>query len=78
MKEIYEDPCLASEYMHLGFRYAMASWATVWQTKKLATQAITSTLMSITLELIIFGVETGVKAEDFLNSCNLGSLPFIL
>jgi hypothetical protein len=80
VKVIFEGPRLATEYVHACFRYAMASCATSQRTQKSLAQSITSTLFTMTPELIapIFGAEIGVDAEDFLSSCELGSLPAIL
>ena len=80
MKLIFEGPRLAAECIQSGFSYPMASCASSLQTWKISLHSITSTLFSMTPEAIasIFGTEGGVDAEDFLNSCQLGSLPHSL
>jgi hypothetical protein len=80
MKAIFDGPHLAGEYMHAGFKYTMASCAGSRLSPKFAAHEITSTLVTLILEVItpVFGSETRVDAEDFLNSCQLGSLPTVL
>ena len=77
MKVIFEGPHLAAQCIQSGFSYPMASCANSPRTRKISSHSITCTLSSITPEAIapIFGAESGVDAEDFLNSCELGSLP---
>ena len=80
VKAIFDGPRLAGEYMHAGFKYAMTSCAASRLTPKSAAHSITSTLVTLTPEVIapVFGAETGVDAEDFLSSYHLGSLPTVL
>jgi len=77
MKVIFDGPRLAAEHIQTGFRYAMASCANSRRIQKTSAQNITSTLFTMAPELIapIFGAESGVEAEDFLNSCHLKLMP---
>lgn len=77
MKVIFEGPHLAAQCIQSGFSYPMASCANSPRTRKISSHSITCTLSSITPEAIapIFGAESGVDADDFLNSCHLGALP---